>query len=393
MSKSEDMFNLYNQNSHIKPYYQSNADGLKSLYYDPSLKDTDSIGELLGEKTEPELNSELSGQVFDSKIFLNDFSKLNVAKQEIISIFSAFILEPDIHRRLSIPKVKFPSPIESSKSPELIRAFFKQNGVTIEVASRFLEYFNIQPETVYQQRNLLELLNRAKIIGDMMRYWRETNWPSAMVIRQLHESLMQDSEDYSNKGVLGLVPGQLRAEDVKAEGHEDNFYAKGTDVSPLMRVFSDELDNTLENLPDLNSNSAEVRKVIKEAAKAYYVFERIHPFLDGNGRIGRLILQRVLSSANLKHLIFDNVDFYISDRSKHLEAMEGVDRNGTLLSLELFITESLLGQYIRNVQDSDGSIIEEMFKAQIEMKEEIQLSSGPVGIESIWLPFQEVEIK
>lgn len=56
----------------------------------------------------------------------------------------------------------------------------------------------------------------------------------------------------------------------------------------------------------------------------YYHFERIHPFLDGNGRTGRLIMNRVLKDHRYHPMIVWNKN-HESHKSAFLKRMEGRD--------------------------------------------------------------------
>lgn len=68
---------------------------------------------------------------------------------------------------------------------------------------------------------------------------------------------------------------------------------------------------------------------------AHECFERVHPFLDGNGRVGRLILD-----AQVKHLL--GRDIGPPDRDLYLEGMERAHRTGDLRPLTWATTEILL---------------------------------------------------
>jgi Fic family protein len=95
---------------------------------------------------------------------------------------------------------------------------------------------------------------------------------SSRVIRELHETLL--------KGVRGTdrTPGAYRTRQVHI-GSERRFIPAPPDtVNDLIADLEQYMNETLET------------DCLIQAFLAHYQFETIHPFLDGNGRVGRLLL-------------------------------------------------------------------------------------------------------
>jgi Fic/DOC family len=63
-----------------------------------------------------------------------------------------------------------------------------------------------------------------------------------------------------------------------------------------------------------------LRPVVVEVAAAHAAFERIHPFIDGNGRAGRLVTNLMLARLGYPPAIV-----YVRQRSRYLEALEKAD--------------------------------------------------------------------
>ena len=70
-----------------------------------------------------------------------------------------------------------------------------------------------------------------------------------------------------------------------------------------------------------NVEPEEGKRLIEHLARVHAEFERIHPFRDGNGRTGRLVLDLLLVRHQLAPAII-----YKKDRQKYLHALDRADR-------------------------------------------------------------------
>jgi Fic family protein len=116
------------------------------------------------------------------------------------------------------------------------------------------------------------------------------------LIREIHEVLMQGARGEHK------APGEFRKSQNWIGGSMPStaFYVPPNvpDMTEALSDFEKFLNNDDNNVPHL----------IK-AAIAHYQFETIHPFLDGNGRVGRLIIPLYL----LEKGVISKPCFYISD--------------------------------------------------------------------------------
>ncbi len=82
----------------------------------------------------------------------------------------------------------------------------------------------------------------------------------------------------------------------------------------------------------------EIEDVITHVAQKHIVFERIHPFLDGNGRTGRLLMSQQLLNCGMLPAI-------IKDQSKYRQAFRRYDRTGELSLMKYVIAGGIVETY------------------------------------------------
>ena len=151
---------------------------------------------------------------------------------------------------------------------------------------------------------------------------------SLRFIRELHSILME--------GVRGehATPGEFR-QSQNWIGPAGATLNEATFVPPPTPEMLESL-NQLENF--LHSDT-ELPPLI-QAAMVHYQFETIHPFLDGNGRIGRLLVALLLCQRNVlsKPLLYLSA-YFEQNRGKYYDLLLKVSQSGEWRQwIEFFLT-------------------------------------------------------
>lgn len=139
---------------------------------------------------------------------------------------------------------------------------------------------------------------------------------SSRLIRELHEKLMQ-----SGRGA-GKAPGEFR----RVQNWFNAATPSAAELAPPPPQFVEpcvaDLERFLNDLPKRHS------PLIK-AALAHVQFESIHPFLDGNGRVGRLLIPLLLLSEKVLQEPLLYLSFYFKvHRARYYDLLTHVRRTG-----------------------------------------------------------------
>lgn len=142
------------------------------------------------------------------------------------------------------------------------------------------------------------------------------------VIKQIHSLVLADKPQ--DRGVYRRVPVRIM----------------GAQHTPVQPYLIKPKMNAL--LYDFNKST---ENIVEKLAKFHIEFEGIHPFIDGNGRTGRLLVNLELMKAG-----YPPIDIKFTDRMRYYEAFDAYHVRGELSAMMKLFAEYLnarLDEYLK----------------------------------------------
>jgi len=200
---------------------------------------------------------------------------------------------------------------------------------------------------------------------------------SVRLIKELHKILLSNSRGSTK------LPGEIR--------NSQNWIG-GT--RPGNAVFVPPPPNILiEGLSDLEKFIHEEKhqtSTVLKAALVHIQFETLHPFLDGNGRVGRLLIILLLMSEGLLSQPLLYISLYMKiHRQRYYELLNGVRKDGDWESWLAFFANAIefsaesavdTAKKLLQIADRDTELIEQQGRRRVNLaKVHKQFQQRPIS--------------
>lgn len=204
----------------------------------------------------------------------------------------------------------------------------ENSTLSLEETDKIL--LQIELDRYISEREIFEAKNLARVVTYIETKSKESEL-NFDIILSLHKMLISNINDD--------IAGRFRK--------EDEWVRVGNHIAPNPLEIIDRLQ---KGLTEYNSNTAE--SIIKRIAKFHLGFEYVHPFCDGNGRIGRVLNNYLLMRGGCVSI---NIKFI--DRSMYYDAFREFQTKGGTKIMETIVAKALTNSYHRRLAYLENKVI------------------------------------
>lgn len=211
--------------------------------------------------------------------------------------------------------------IELISEAEIAEQVYNSNAIenstlSLEETEKIL--LQIDLDRYITDREIFETKNLARVVSytDKKAKGQEL---TLSVILSLHKMLISNIRDD--------IAGRFRG--------DGEYVRVGSHIAPAPQEVIERLEKMLA---EYNATSHE--SIIKRIARLHLAFEYTHPFIDGNGRIGRVINNYLLIREG-----FVPINIKFIDRKKYYEAFKEFEKNGATIIMEEMVGKALTNSY------------------------------------------------
>lgn len=216
---------------------------------------------------------------------------------------------------------------------EVVEQVYNSNAIenstlTLEETEKIL--LQIDLDRYITEREIFEAKNLARVVAYIDTKAKEQEL-SLEVILLLHKMLIANIRDE--------IAGRFR--------REDEWVRVGSHIAPDPKEVVERLEKILADY-----YAASHENIIKRIARLHLGFEYTHPFIDGNGRIGRVINNYLLIREG-----FVPINIKFIDRENYYEAFQEFDKKGMAKIMEEIVGKALTNSYHKRLAYLEGKKI------------------------------------
>lgn len=247
-----------------------------------------------------------------------------------VSFFKKISSLRERYYKAAIGKDSLIALISETEAPEQVynSNAIENSTLTLEETEKIL--LQIDLDRYISECEIFEAKNLARVVSYIDKKAKEQEL-TLDVILLLHKMLISNIRDD--------IAGRFRA---------DNEYVRiANHIAPNPKEVVDRLTKMLAEY-----NAASHENIIKRIAKLHLTFEYTHPFVDGNGRIGRVLNNYLLIREG-----FVPINIKFIDRKKYYEAFREFDGNGGTHIMEEIVGKALTNSYHKRLAYMEGKKI------------------------------------
>lgn len=182
-------------------------------------------------------------------------------------------------------------------------------------------------------RTLFEIRNAKEAYEYFLVAFRDRHPFDEALVKELQRLLTQNTYD-ARRYQLGERSGEYK--------HHDYVTGK-EEVGATPEDVAEEMAELLSEMQEIANE-----KILTAAAYFHAKFENIHPFADGNGRTGRLLMNYLLVTHN-----HPPVTIHEEDRKQYYTALEAWDTEQSLKELCEFLRQQTVKTWAKQIERAE----------------------------------------
>ena len=202
----------------------------------------------------------------------------------------------------------------------------ENSTLTLEETEKILNQMSL--DRYITEREIFEARNLARVVGYISGKASEKDMDIEMMML-LNKMLMAN--------INSEIAGRFR--------QTGEYVRVGTYIAPAPERIEELITGMLYNYRAVFDTTT----IIKRLARLHLSFEHIHPFIDGNGRIGRVIINYLLVRDG-----YVPVNIKFVDRQKYYEAFTEFDREEKTVIMEEILFKALTNSYHKRLAYLEG---------------------------------------